>query len=99
MEFPAWSNTTPGAVPFVIAILPEPVIPPAASKVNTVFELQARLLATVMLPVSVPLLPVETVTLPVPRAVCNAVALITEGLPVAVLPDELVAAALEMVRS
>ena len=52
-----------------------------------------------MLPVSVPLLPVETVTLPAPRAVCNAVALITEGLPVAILSDELVAAALEMVTS
>ena len=71
----------------------------AASSVNVVFALQASELLTVILPVSVPLSPVYTVTLAPANAFCKVVVLIVAPLPVALKPALALSAAVEMVMS
>ena len=93
---PAEVSVRPLVAPeFVIPALT--LIAPAALSVSVVLALQVSALATVMSPASVPLAPVATVTFALASAFCSVVALIVAPLPVAVKPEALASALVEMV--
>ena len=94
-------------VPFAISVrpleTPELVIPalrttpPAAVSVSVVLAVQLTGLATVMLPVSLPLEPVVTLTLAVASAFCSVVVLIVAPVAMAVKPVAFAFAPVEIV--